>query len=87
MQTLNIKNNLDRLKQLAATPTTDFPSPEHELAFQIAMYFNEQYSFWVRSVQKTRLLIGQVEQEFNFVRSTSWGKKQQVRTLMKILFP
>ncbi len=87
MQKINLENHKHRLESLARKPTTDFPSAEHELAFEIAIYFNEGYSFWVRKIQKTKLLMGQVEKEFRFVQSQPWGKRQQVRILMSILFP
>lgn len=86
MKKIDLNLHSKRFADLVANPITDFPSAEHELAFKIAMYFDEPYGFWVRQVQKTHLLLGQVEKEFYFVIGTAWGKRQQVRTLMKIMF-
>lgn len=65
----------------------DFPSPEHELAWKIAEYFNEPYAFWVRKVRGTNLLLGQVERIFFGLMKRDFKKKQMVRMLMADLFP
>lgn len=76
-------NRIEHLEKLRLNPTTDFPSPHHELAWAIAIYFGETYSQWVRTVKRSPLLLGQIQKEFDFVKTTNWGRNQKVRILTK----
>ncbi len=67
---------------------SDFPSFEHFIAWELAIYFNEPYGFWVRKVKTTFLLPGQVEHEFKVLQTRKdYTRREKAKLLMATLFP
>lgn len=75
-----------RLLALRQSQRCDFPSPLHELAWEIAEHLGEPYAFWVRTVKKSHLHLGQVRHEFDVLRGKQqFTLKQKTRMLMATL--
>lgn len=72
--------------KLRSSQHSRFPTELHELAWEIAVTYDEPYSNWVRFLEPFRWRLGQVKHWFNELQSNyQLKRKDRVRILMSKL--
>lgn len=80
-----LKSNLENYVEKLKTRKNEFPSYEHEVAWEICLYFGEPYGIWVRNVQYAKMNAGQVLDEFRNLCTKRFSRRDKVKMLMKTI--